>query len=260
MLLLFFAVLITLQTSTPQTSFGSDDVSRPSLSRAIQLLQVKDYSNAIAVLTNIQRTKDNERTIDYYLCESYFLLNDYEKSLKYGESVIKKKSDFIYQKSLYNVVFSSYMLNKFTLSYDYGMEYLNNVGDINGVESIVIMITFNSLLSTGNFQKASELIERYKNKYPNLYNAFLQTLEAARSIGIKAETLTKNSQTELAKEVTITRNTEEELELLRYIISSLERISSKRDQQIEKLNDILELLELKEEALKVKKYRLLLGE
>lgn len=255
MLLLFVIVFIT-----SQTSFGSDDVSRPNLSRAIQLLQVKDYSNAIAVLTNIQRTKDNERTIDYYLCESYFLLNDYEKSLKYGESVIKKKNDFIYQKSLYNVVFSSYMLNKFTLSYNYGIEYLNNVGNINGVESVVITITFNSLLSTGNFQKASELIERYRNKYPNLYNVLLQTLESARSIGIKDETPTRSSQPEPAKEEKITRNTEEELELVRYIISSLERISSKRDQQIEKLNDILELLELKEEALKVKKYRLLLDE
>lgn len=243
---------------TSQISFGNDDVSRPNLSRAIQLLQAKDYSNAIVVLTNIQKTKDNERTIDYYLCESYFLLNDYENALKHGESVIQRKNDFVYQKALYNVVFSSYMLNKFALSYDYGTEYLNNVGNINGVESVVVTMVFNSLLSTGNLQKASELIERYRNKYPNLYNALSQTLESARSIRMNVVT-TKNSQVETTKEAK-TRSTEEEIELVRYIITSLERLSAKRDQQIEKLNDILELLELKEEALKVKKYRLLLGE
>ncbi|MCX8028845.1 MAG: hypothetical protein N2712_02500 [Brevinematales bacterium] len=236
-----------------------------TLSQAIEFISKKDYSNAIEVLTKLQKTKDNERTINYYLCEVYFVMKDFENSIRYGEEVINGKKDFFYAKSLYNVVFSSYILNVLDKVYFYGIEYLDNVGDSHNAEEIILTMVLNSLQLSGNKNKFVEILNKYKKKYPTLYSAFYQSMEIQGSdrlfqISKEQEVGTNLRETEVEDEMVKQEKVKEYIETLKYIISSLEKISQKKDMELQKLNDIIELLELKEEALKIKKYRVMLGE
>lgn len=229
------------------------------LSKALEFMSKGDYSNAIEVLSRIPRDQKNERMINYYLCESYFLLKDFTNSLRFGESVIATKGDFFYKKSLYDVVFSYYMINDFSKAYIYGDEYLNSIGDSQGVESLVLTMVVSSLQSIGNIDKAYEILTKYKDKYPTLYSSLSKSIEKF-SKSYQSYYTSKVGQEQHEK----TLSEEEKLrlyyEIVNDILSGLEKISSKKDLEIEKLNDIIELLELKESALKLKKYRIMLGD
>lgn len=237
---LFWVFILVFITSL---SFAS------SLSESIELISKRDYSNAINVLLSLEKTKENQRIIDYYLSECYLLLKDFSNSLVYGERVISDKSDFMYVKSLYNVIFSSYMLNIFDKSSSYGIEYLEKVGDSQGIESLVLTMTVNSLVSMGNFTKAKDVLSSYKDKYPTLYLSLMSSLE-------KFDKVSRISHDSKVSEDKVSFY----LEVLRDILVSLDNISKKRDSDIEKLEEIIYILELKERALKVKKYQLMLGQ
>ncbi|MEN2997816.1 MAG: hypothetical protein ABDH28_02085 [Brevinematia bacterium] len=239
-----FAVILLLFTSS--VLFPRDE----DISKAIKLISEGNYSNAVKILLEIPRTQANERSIDYYLCESYFLMEDFVNSLKFGERLVKRKDDFIYKKSLYNTIFSAYMLNDFSRVYRYGSEYLENIGDSQGVETLVLTMVFTSLQSLGKVEEAKSLLGRYQDKYINLYHSLLKSLEKFE----KEDSRTEKGQISEYERVRIYSET------LRDILDSLEKISSKRDMEIEKLKDVIELLELKEEVLKIKKYQMLMKE
>lgn len=224
-----------------------------NLSEAVKFMSAGRYHDAVKVLHRVKRTPENERTLNYYLCESYFMLKDFLNSLKFGEEVIKIKNDFIYKKSLYNVVFSSYILNDFEKSYSYGMEYLSNVGDTQGVESSVLTITFSSLQSLGEIEKARELVTKYQYKYPSLSSSLLKALEKTKLKNLsKTEKRADIAETDAGEKLKIYS------EMVREILNLLDKISSDKDKDMERLKDIIEILELKEEALKIKKYRMLM--
>ncbi len=242
MLVRIFFILVIFFANFP-INYAQD------ISTAIDYIAKKDYSNAINLLLRLPRSQENSRTIDYYLCESYFLLKDFDNAFRFGEKVLNKKDDFFYKKSLYNVIYSSYMMNYFEKSYNYGIEYLKNVGDSQGVESLVLTIVVNSLQSIGKTDEAREVLEKYKEKYPSLYLSFSKSLDKFKTGEYKKSFYT--SENEIFKVYS---------EIISDIMDSLEKISSKKSIEIEKIKDIFELLELKEELLKVKKYRLMLGE
>lgn len=221
-----------------------------SLSKAVEFMSKGDYSNAINVLLSIEKTKDNERVINYYLSECYLLLKDFSNCLVYGERTLSQKNDFVYKRSLYNVVFSSYMLNIFDKTSAYGVEYLKEVGDSQGVESLVLTMVVDSFVSLGNFERARDILNTYRAKYPTLYSLLTNNLEKfARKTKVGVAEGDRISEERVSFY----------LEVLRDILVSLENISKKRDSEIEKLEEIMYLLELKERALKVKKYQLMFG-
>ncbi|MFN4244697.1 MAG: tetratricopeptide repeat protein [Brevinematia bacterium] len=219
------------------------------ISSVIDYISVGDYSNAINTLLKLPRSQENSRIIDYYLCELYFLLKDFDNAIRFGEKVVDKKDDFLYRKSLYNVVFSSYMVNDFSRAYRYGIEYLYNVGDSQGIESIILSIVVNSLQLVGKIAEAKEVLVKYKDKYPNLYTLLSNNLSKFASKNVYYKSDESKFEAEKLKFYS---------EIIRDIISSLEEISSKKNIQLEKLNDIFELLELKEELLKIRKYNLMI--
>ncbi|MGC8767117.1 MAG: hypothetical protein ACP5QP_05415 [Brevinematia bacterium] len=219
-----------------------------TLQDAISLIIKKDYRGAI----NILKSLPSDRKVNYYLSEAYFLDKDFENSAEFSKKVISEKGDFYYQKALYNLIFSSYVLNRFSDTYTYGIEYLNNVGDNQGAESSVLTFVVSALQLSGNIGEARNILDRYKEKYPNLYLALSSNINKYEPQIISGNGKTRNEEVE---KLNILYG-----EIIRDILSSLEKISSKRDAEIEKLQNIILLLELKEEALKIKKYRLIIGE
>lgn len=222
-----------------------------TLEDAILLISKKDYQGAISMLKSLNQ----DRKVSYYLSEAYFLNKDFENTADVSKKVISQKGDFYYQKALYNLVFSSYMLNRFSDTYIYGLEYLEKVGDRQGVESSILTFVITSLQLSGEIEKAQELLEKYKTKYPNLYLVLYNSINKYKS---QEKLSKKQNDEEKIKEI-------EKLnalyaEIIKDLLSSLDKISSKRDSEIEKLENIISLLELKEEILKLRKYKLIIGE
>jgi tetratricopeptide (TPR) repeat protein len=221
------------------------------LSDAVTLMVGKDYDSAINVLKSIDSTNaEITKKVNYYLSECYFAKKDFLNTITYGEKVIRiGDKDFYYHKSLYNVIFSSYMVNDFEKTIKYSSVYLDEFDDTQSLEGNVLTMFVNSLQAIGKTGEALKVLENYKDKYPNLYSSIKQSLELASSQkqGVTSGELKANSKLD---EVELQKTISD-------IKEKLEKISSKRDIELEKLESIIELLSLKEEVLKLKKYKML---
>jgi hypothetical protein len=242
-------VYIIILFSISWLSFPQNKNEYDTLNKAVSLIALKNYDEAIGILRSITSTNEEIiRKVNYYLSECYFLKKDFSNAFYFGEKVLKDKSyDFYYQKSLYDVIVSSYMMNDFSKSINYSKEYLDKFGDSWGLEENVFIILVNSLQAIGRIDEAVSFLEKYKDKYPGLYSSVKPTI-ANREVKYESKNGSiQNSQI-----------SESELrEIINSIKKNLEEISKRRDRELEKMEGIIELLSMKEELLKLKKYKMI---
>jgi hypothetical protein len=124
---------------------------------------------------------------------------------------------------------------------------LDKFGDSWGLEENVFIILVNSLQAIGRIDEAVSFLEKYKDKYPGLYSSVKPTI-ANREVKYESKNGSiQNSQI-----------SESELrEIINSIKKNLEEISKRRDRELEKMEGIIELLSMKEELLKLKKYKMI---
>jgi len=226
-------------------SFSQSEEDFDKLSKAVSLIATKNYEDAIGLLKSISSTNEEMlRKVNYYLSECYFLKKDFPNVLYFGERVLENRNyDFYYQKSLYNVIVSSYMVNDFGKSINYSKEYLSKFGNSWELEENVFTILVNSLQAVGRLDEAVEFLEKYRDRFPELYSSIRPTIDD------------RNLKYENVESPQI--NESELKEMINSIRRNLEEISKRRDKEFEKMESIIELLSMKEELLKLKKYKMM---
>ncbi len=225
--------------------FGHSSEFEKSLGLAISNISSKNYLEALNVLNSIvPKSIEESRKYNFYKGKTYYLLEDFQRALESFKKVLEyKTNDFLFASSLYDCISISFLENNYENVREYSETYLSEIGDIYGLEANVLYMYGNALINTDRFSTFSYIKSKYSKKYPNIIS-LLEKEESSK------EEIRKKKEYEILQI----------RETLKNIDSKIEKILKKNDEEYTRLLAILEILQLKEETLKLKKYKLILDE
>jgi len=155
---------------------------RAELGLAAAEYYLNDYKTAVQILETIKRRSQNfeKDKVNFYLAESYFMLQNFNSALKNYNSISGTDSQ-IEKQMLYGKAFTYFNLKDFANAIYYFTSYIKKYPDAANVNDAKLRLA-DSYYGIKNFEKASEIYQQLFGKDKNLINNDFAYYQYAQSL------------------------------------------------------------------------------